>query len=586
VSLRNTQKPLAGLLASRELATVIVAVPAGELPASVITATYDAGLMQPLSSNKAGNLGALSPIDGSSLNPADADASAVEYVTREFLIKLGECAHCNSDLYADNATANAMQEYAFSGACVMCGNSVSYFNTGELAHINTKVGDGISTETANHFDFTELLTVDPNKLEENDMSNKQARAALRASVADTLRTCITAASDEDETVAVEPEDDEDFAEESEDDSQLEVMDMDESDPADEDDDSDGDDDENVTDDEEAATNTKDALTDSEGGTNEEKASDMTIQTDPASEAAPTGETAPVVENVANVEAPASEIAEEVTEEAPADTVETPATVLASDEVSTDTVIEYVATTPANISPDAELVAVSETAIYIVQDAAPVAVLNKEHASAGAQTLWHKPVELRNAFRAGMTIDKETALANFGGKVLSHKTTVAGVIAERITREEQAAASEIAADRLNLQTRFSNCLEIAALGMVKGMFGADYANPIAAELADVLEVNGVREPKAIITASMIQSAPKFVEMLLEKASSLMGESDDSLSAKATMIGTSDFIAPVVVKATPVTPETPVAAAPVETASVKTSKVDISKLFSTVGRSAHV
>lgn len=590
MSLRNTQKPLRDLLTSYETAALIVAVPSGTQPRSVITATYDVGLAQPFVSNKAGNIGALSPIDGVSQQPTESEQpSAVELLTREFLVRVGECANCSCDLYADNALADAMQEIAHLGACVMCGSPVSFTNSGELARIATSVErDGQTSEVANYFDFSELQTVDPNTVEENDMSNKQARAALRASVASVMQSILTndeTASDDDTVGVVPSEDEEDFASENEDDEALDTMDMDESDPAEDDESEDGDDEE-VTNDEEAADTNASAEDTSGGDTNEEEASDMSgAQTDPAPEAAPIVDSAPATDTIEQAPIADETAGEEtLTNDASADLVEAaPAAdvVVASD----DTVIEYVATIPANLSIDAELVPVSETAFYVVQDDAPVAVLRKENASAGAQSLWHKPVELRNAYVASLSGDREVALASFGGKILTHSTNVAGVVAERIARSESAAAVEIAAERSNVTSKLNQCLEIAAVGVIKGMFGAKRINPIAAELAGVLEVNGVRDPRAIVTASMLQSSPKFIATILEVANELMAESEDALSAKAELVGNSDFIAPIAAAPAPV--EAPPAAAPapvLETANVK-KKVDVQALTRNLGRSLH-
>lgn len=603
MSLRNTQKPLKELLNSRDKPALIVAVPAGMQPFSVITATYDVGLAQPFVSNKAGNIGALSPILDTSQQPTEIEPSSVELLTREFLTRVGECANCSSDLYADSELAEEMQGHVHSGACVICGSPVSYANTGELAHIATGVKrTGLSgIEIANYFDFTELNTVDPNTVEENDMSTKQARAALRARVASVIQSMNEMAS-EDETVEMLPEDDDDFASES-DDEELDTMDMDESDPSDEDDSED--EDEEVTEEEAADTNASAEAPAVDENTNDEEASDMNVQTDPkpesveateentpkeeATEETVTAET-PLTDseeaNEANPEESADALVSEEATEQESETEETTIEEVAT--VEDTATIEYVATTPDQISPDAELVPVSETAYYVVQDEAPVAILRKENASAGAQSMWSKSAEFRKAFAASLSGNRETALASFGGKILSHSTNVGKVIADRIAQSEQASQAEIAAERTNVANKHRQCLEIAAMGVIKGMFGNARANPIASELAGVLEVNGLRDPKMIITASMIQSAPKFLTTIFEVAEELMAKSDDALTAQAEMVGNSEFLAPVVTNEAPTEkPEATSEPAPVlvpETATAK-PKFDINRLMQGVGRSAH-
>ena len=557
MSLRNTQKPLRELLSGREVAATIVATPAGMQPSSVITATYTAHDGETvIVSNKAGNLGALSPTDGTSLQPVDGLA----FITHDHLLKVGECANCSSDLYADNATADTMQEHAHSGACVMCGSPVSYTNSGELAQIATSVEreEPAKVEVANHFDFSALSTVDPNTVEENDMSNDQARAVLRAAIASAIGGVLEKASDDD-TVAVVPseEDESDFAESDEDgDADLEVMDMDESDEESEEESEDDDSEEEAS----VATDNVDNAPVAKKTAVEQPAevitadenTDAVVET-PAVEtpAEVASEEAPAAEVITTEDAPAAveetaEAAEtvetpvEVTTEAPADEVAT------IDDAATDNAtIEYVATTPAELSPDAEFVSVSETAYYLVQNDAPVAVLRKENASAGAQSLWNKPVELRNAYRASLSGDRTVALAQLGGKILTHSTNVAAVVAERIATRETAAVTEFAAERASQVARFRQCLEVAALGINKGMFGGKFTNPVAAELANVLNVNGVREPQAIVRASMIQSMPSLLELVLEKAMELNEQSEDSLAATANLVGTAEFVAPLAI-----------------------------------------
>jgi hypothetical protein len=583
VSLRNTQKPLGSLLSLKETASVIVAIPAGTEPSSVITASYDAGLKAPLVSNKVGTIGALSPVDGSDLEPNNVGLPSVDS-----LIKVSECANCSSDLYCDSVTANAMTD-EHSGACVLCGVPVNYVNSGVsiVTTIDTKTKEQARAELANFFDFSELNTVDPNTLEENDMSNMQARRALLANVALAMRTI---SETEGEVTTVTASDD-DFASEDEDESDdsLEVMDMDESEPSDDEDESDEDedseddgDDEDESSEEEAAevTNT-DAPAES---VEEQKEGASEMSTPAESQTDNTAVDTNVAEAVVAEEAPAAEVttpaeeapaaeaetAEELAEEAPEVTEDAPVaenapadTVVASD----DTVIEYVATTPAELSPDAEIVQVSETAYYVIQNDAPVAVLRKEQASAGAQALWGKPVEIRNTYRAAMGgNNRETALAQLGGSILRHSTTVAAVIAERVATQETAVANEIAAERATYSDTFKQSMEIAAMGIIKGMFGKDFANPVAAELAEVLDSNGVRQPAAIVQASMILSMPTLIERMFVKASELAEASEEVRKAQADLVGNSDFINPVpAVSAAPAaepaitpTPETAAAA----------------------------
>jgi hypothetical protein len=605
------------LLALKETASVIVAVPAGHQPSSVITATYDAGLTAPVVSNKVGSIGALSPVDGSNLEPNDVAPPKVDS-----LIKIGECANCSSDLYCDTVTANVITD-EHPGACVMCGVPVSYVNSGvsmDIA-IDTKTNEQTRSELANFFDFGELNTVDPNTLEENDMSNTQARRALLASVALAMRTIDEHTSDE----AVITASDDDFAadEDSEDGDSLEVMDMDESDPSEDEDESEEDedseedgDDEDDSSEEEAAEVITDAPAAESVDENKEGASDMSTpaetQTDNTAVDAPAAD-APVDTNVTDVvvadavdtpadapaaevietpaaEAPAAEVAEEApvaaetvtVEDAPAADAGVPAadnTVVASD----DTVIEYVATTPAELSPDAEIVPVGETAYYVIQDNAPVAVLRKESASAGVQTLWGKPSEIRNTYRAAISgANRETALAQLGGSILRHSTKVATVIAERVATQETAAASEIAAERASFTDTFKQCLELAALGIAKGMFGKDFTNPVAAELAQVLETNGVRQPAAIVEASMILSMPTLLERMFKKASELADASDEVRTAQAELIGNAEFINAVPVVAAPAEPATTPTPETAAIAPPAKPRIDVAALTAGLGR----
>lgn len=625
MSLLHTQKPLRSLLAHKETASVIVAVPSGTQPHSVITATYDTGVDTPVISNKAGSLGALSPIDGASQQPIVSDTVGIPVSS---LLKVGECADCSSDLYADNATADAMQEHAFSGACVMCGSRISYKSTGELAQIATSVDseeqrDG---EIANYFDFTELNTVDPNKIEEHDMSALKARQILRASVAEVLASAASKIETAEDDIMVLPSDDDeidDFAEET--DEELEVMDMDESDPADEDIDTDDiddeDDGEEVLDEEASASQaegdsavTVTATNDAPAGETVEQpetASPEAINVEqPAAEVQPEASAANTAETAEVEQTPASEVAEEVTEtvdEAPAaevtdteEVIEQPSEEVATDEapvseatneeteIANDTPIEYQATTLEQLSPNADFVPVSETAYYIVQDSCPVVVLNKEQASEGAKAIWNKPIELRNAYRAGLNSNRSAVLASFGGKILTVKTTVGDVVAERVSKLETAAATSMEEARAGFSTRFRQCLEIASLGTVKGMFGPNVKNHVADELASVLSANGVREPIAIVVASMIESMPKFIDTVMAKAFELADESDAALTAKAEMVGNAQA-APVINVEAPAAPapETETAAsipAPKakETASVTSSRdYDVQRLLRSVG-----
>jgi hypothetical protein len=623
VSLRNTQKPLGSMLSSKETASVFVAVPAGTQPSSVITATYDAGGAAPIASNKTGSINPLSPIDGASTQPVELETDRRESLLRDFLVMVGECANCSSDLYADETTAEALQEHAHSGACVMCGYGVSYVNTGQSARIATDCerSEMPKTEIANYFDFSDLSTVDPNKLEENDMSNKQARAALLANVASVMREINERAAskpedDNDEQIVLASDDEDDFADEAEDSEELETLDMDESDPAedDEDDSEDDSDSEDESEDEEAAETPAEASdddnTEAEMATDTNTAPEAVVAEVPVVESTDSVVTTPeTAEEVTTEEQPAAavetpvaevtpEVVAETAEEAPAaETTEEPATVetpevttaeTAEEIVSDEAPIEYVATTPALLSPDAELVPVGETAYYVVQDNSPVAVLRKENASAGAQSLWGKPTEIRNSYRAAMSGDnRETALAQLGGSILRHSTTVSKVIAERVADRETAAATEIAAEREAITARYTQSLETAALGIVKGLFGANYANPVAAELATVLANNGVREPEAIVRASMIKSMPSLVELTLKKAAELAEASEDVRETQADLVGKAEFIAPVA--ATLDTIPAAAAAAPVaETASAEPKakpKIDIAKLTAGLGRNVH-
>ena len=564
MSLRNTQKPLRSLLSGKETASTIVAVPAGVQTTSVITATYDSGLTTPLISNKAGSVGVLSPFDGS----LQQSVTATETVSTDTLLKVGECANCSCDLYADNATAEAMHNDSYFGACIMCSTPVTYSNTGELAQIATSVEEQepFGSEVANYFDFGELETVDPNNLKENDMSNGQARKALRASVANALSSINTLAAAEQVPSSVKSEvaaEDSDFADDADENTDdLDVMDMDDS----EDEDS-----EDTDDAEEEASATIEQVEETPAVVTtvvvpEVAASDDDSDEDDSedSEDEDVDDTAEDEDEDDTEEAKLAELAE------------------ATPVVSNDTPIEYLATTPALLSLDAEIVPVGETAYYVVQDNAPVAVLRKEAASVGAQSLWHKPVEIRNSYRAALSSgNREAAIAQLGASILKHTTNVAAVVAEHVTAQETAAATELATERTGLVTKMRRCLDTAALGISKGMFGAKYANPVASELAGVLAANGVHEPRAIITASMIESMPQLLELVIEKAMELSNDSEEALTATATLVGNADFQAVV---------ETPAVVAPVapvvEIAAVKPkSKVNVSLLTSGLGRRLH-
>ncbi len=558
MSLLSTQKPLRGLLASKETASTIVAIPAGTQPLSVITATYDTGVETPIVSNKAGILGALSPIDGAS----QQILTDVEVAVTDTLVKIGECADCSSDLYADSETANAMTDCSFTGACVMCGARTSFRSTGETAQIATSTysnANSAKSEIANYFDFSELNTVDPNKIEENDMSNKRAKEILRASVAEVLASINSHVEMAEDDVEVLPSDDEanldDFAEESED--ELDAMDMAESDPAV--------DDEDVVE-EDVEVEEASAEADTNGS-----------ETTEVVEADPVTETACDSEEVAEGSVEDSEEIDGDVDTANADD--------SSDEVANDTTIEYQAATLEQLSPEADFVKVSETAYYLVQDSSPVARLNKEQASEGAQAIWNKPVELRNAYRAGLNGDRSLALASLGGSILTVNTKVANVVAERITKQETAAAQMIEESRAALGTKLRQCLEIAALGTVKGMLGPNIRNDVADELAGVLAANGVREPGTIVTASMIESMPKFINTVLAKAFELANESSESLNAKAELIGNSQGV-PVVNITSAEAPKEEPKPAVVETAAViEAPRYNFAAIANSLGRRVH-
>lgn len=569
MSLLSTQKPLRGLLASKETASTIVAIPAGTQPLSVITATYDTGVETPIVSNKAGILGALSPIDGAS----QQILTDVEVAVTDTLVKIGECADCSSDLYADSETANAMTDCSFTGACVMCGARTSFRSTGETAQIATSTysnANSAKSEIANYFDFSELNTVDPNKIEENDMSNKRAKEILRASVAEVLASINSHVETAEDDVEVLPSDDEanldDFAEESED--ELDAMDMAESDPAV--------DDEDVVEDVEVEEASAEADT-NDSETTETADTTEVVQPTEVVEADPVTETACDSEEVAEGSVEDSEEIDGDVETANADD--------SSDEVANDTTIEYQAATLEQLSPEADFVKVSETAYYLVQDSSPVARLNKEQASEGAQAIWNKPVELRNAYRAGLNGDRSLALASLGGSILTVNTKVANVVAERITKQETAAAQMIEESRAALGTKLRQCLEIAALGTVKGMLGPNIRNDVADELAGVLAANGVREPGTIVTASMIESMPKFINTVLAKAFELANESSESLNAKAELIGNSQGV-PVVNITSAEAPKEEPKPAVVETAAViEAPRYNFAAIANSLGRRVH-
>ena len=81
--------------------------------------------------------------------------------------------------------------------------------------------------------------------------------------------------------------------------------------------------------------------------------------------------------------------------------------------------------------------------------------------------------------------------------------------------------------------------------------------------------------------MIESMPQLLELVIEKAMELSNDSEEALTATATLVGNADFQAVV---------ETPAVVAPVapvvEIAAVKPkSKVNVSLLTSGLGRRLH-
>lgn len=539
-----TRSSLYAALAGRETAVTVVGISSGHSPAQVVTASYDTPQGISVVSNRAGTSGALSPFDGSSPSRSDT------VVTATVLVKVGECSSCSSDLFADSETAATIADQDHSGSCVLCGSNVAYRGTGEIASIQVRQELADHDDAINVFDFDSLNLINPNNSEEIDMSANQARKALRASVANALKGIVIASE---EVVELTPPE-ADFAADSEDSDAPSAMDMDEGN---------GDVDET---------------------TSEEASADAPVTTAEAPNAEPAAAVMEAAEpvTITATEEPAATV------EAPAPTVVETADAItdssADDEITDDPAYldDYEAIDDSELSSDADMVPVGDNAYYLVQDNAPVAVLAKEAASANVQAMWLKPVQMRAAFVAGLASDRAATMEAFGGSILRVKTSMNKAAAQILARAEVAAKNELATAQANLSTRYRTCTEIASLGIIKGVFGAKFENPLVAELAAVLKVNGVRQPLAIINAAMAAAMPKLQELVIEKANELLAESDEVLAAKSELVGTAGFqeVVPTTATDAPAappapTPEPAAPPAPVETASV-TAKVNIAAL----------
>lgn len=180
---------------------------------------------------------------------------------------------------------------------------------------------------------------------------------------------------------------------------------------------------------------------------------------------------------------------------------------------------------------------AESRWYAIANGAPVAVASVQ--SVGDKASIFATDNFRKGTETLMSqIGVAEGLTTMGFQSLKVRMPVKNIVANRVAEATAAVKQESAQQVASIREDLRAAISTAAVGINKGFF-ADLANPMKAELFDVLSSVGVQNAEVLIDNAFGSSADDYHKVLLAKAFDLLKKPVDARNEISQAVATASY-----------------------------------------------
>lgn len=252
-------------------------------------------------------------------------------------------------------------------------------------------------------------------------------------------------------------------------------------------------------------------------------------------AAPASEDDDTEEKPAATDAPA---AAETTE-----TEEAPAPAPAAAEQPEDTVsVDFKPADASNVEAASLVLAQDGQGDYWgFNDDVPALKFEEAAASDGAKAMWDSPAKFQTALVLAAKDDglTEEVLANFGGRFISVALDVPRARAQKIEAARLEIQNERNSEVASVADDYTQSLEIAMMGIDKGIFGSDMRNPVVATLVADLNALNVKGAESLVLSAFRKAGVDHLSMINTKAQEIAAMGVEARNAIGHTVETASY-----------------------------------------------